>query len=279
MMPHSFLALVCSEGKRLLRSRLTYALIAIASVLMFATILSSPDEQRALLFMVAGNDPNRVGGSIGFIGNLVDAGDIAGSAARTSLVFTVLWIPLVSIYAVITASQDYTSASYDVSKARGVTDIHLVLAKCTVQGALCSLAYVVSCGASFMFKLIQYGGTLSFESAVRYAVPAVLAAVLLVSVFIETFALYQVTRSTVAASVIAVVLSFFIMAWYPSAYGGGMGAGGLLVYLSPVFYLMNVCALCFQTVETGTVLAYVALAVSAALLVSSCALKAREVLR
>lgn len=277
MMPSSFHALVRSEGKRLLRSRPAYILIAVALFLMLATILSSPDEQRALLFMVAGNDPNRVGGAIGFIGNLVDAGDIAGSAARTSLVFTVLWIPLVAVYAVVIASQDYTSASYDVSKARGLADIRLILAKCVAQGAFFCFAYVVSCSASFMFKLIQYGGTPSFESAARYAVPAVLAAVLLVSVFMETFALYQVTRSTVAASVIAVVLSVFVMAWYPSAYGSGMDAGGLLVYLSPVFYLMNVCALCFRTVGMGAVLAYAALAVSAALLVSSCALKAREV--
>lgn len=118
MMPARFPALLRGECKRLLRSRATYAFAAMALILALATILSSPDEQNALLFMVAGDDPGRVGGAVGFIGNLVDADDVAGSAARTSLVFTMLWIPSVIIYAVVTTAQDYTSASYSVVEGK-----------------------------------------------------------------------------------------------------------------------------------------------------------------
>ena len=82
MMGTSLFALARSETRRLLKNRVTYAFAAAVFSLMLATVFSSPDEQNALLFMVAGDNPNNVGGAIGFIGNLVDNSDIAGSAAR-----------------------------------------------------------------------------------------------------------------------------------------------------------------------------------------------------
>lgn len=228
--------------------------------------------------MVAGDNPNRVGGAIGFIGNLIDNEDIAGSAARTSLVFTMLWIPVIIVYAVITAAQDYTTASYDVSKARGVSDSSLVLAQCVSKSMCCSAIFIAFNGVAFIFKLIQYGGALSWESIARFAVPAGLAAIVLVSLFMETFALYQLTRSAAISSVIAIVLSLFVMALFPSSYGEETGSGFVLLYLSPVFYLMNVCALCFGTVGVNTVLLYVAVAIPTTMLIAIGALKAREVL-
>lgn len=277
MMPARFPALLRGECKRLLRSRATYAFAAMALILALATILSSPDEQNALLFMVAGDDPGRVGGAVGFIGNLVDADDVAGSAARTSLVFTMLWIPSVIIYAVVTTAQDYTSASYSVSKARGVSDAASVLSKLATRGAFCCLTYIAFNGMAFAFKLIQYGGPVSLAGIACFALPAALGAIVLASLLAEASALCLLMRSATAASVIAVAFSLFVMAWFPSTYVEGAGAGSPILYLSPVFYLMNVCALCFQTVGTSEVLLYAAAAIPVMCLVSVGALKLREV--
>lgn len=278
MMGTSFLALARSETRRLSKNRVTYAFAATVFSLTLATVFSSPDEQNALLFMVAGDNPNNVGGAIGFIGNLVDNSDIAGSAARTSLVFTILWIPLVIIYAVIVTARDYSSASYDVTKARGVPDSILVLGKCAVHGTYLFFAYTVLNGIAFVYKLVQYGGSITWDGALRYAVPASLGAVVLLAMFMETFSLYQLTRSVAATSIIAVALSLLVMALFPSTYGDGAGPWNPLLYLSPVFYLMNVCALHFGTVGVGSVLSYVAVAASASTIVSVGALKMREVL-
>ena len=228
--------------------------------------------------MVAGDNPNRVGGAIGFIGNLIDGNDVAGSAARTSMVFTILWIPLVIVYAVAVTSHDYVSASYDVAKARGISDISLAIAKCATHGALICLCFVVFSGISFICKLIQYAGVVSWEGKSRFAVPAALGAILLAVLFAETFSLFHLTRSAIAASVVSIVLSLLVLALFPSAYGDGTGPWSPLLYLSPVFYLMNVCALCFRSVGASEALSYSAIAAFAAMLVSVGALKVREAL-
>lgn len=59
----------------------TALMIALAAVLYVVAAATSSE----VLIMVAGDDPYTLGGAIGFIGNLVDAGDVLGSVARTSL--------------------------------------------------------------------------------------------------------------------------------------------------------------------------------------------------
>lgn len=276
-MSASFFSLLRNECRLLLRSRATFAFIAAAVVLTLATVFSSPEESDALLFMVAGSDPSRVGGAIGFIGNLVDSRDIAGSAARTSLVFTVLWIPLVIIYAVVTTAHDYMSASYSVSKARGVSDVASVLSKFASRGAFCFLSYIAFSSMSFAFKLVQYGGLISLESIQRFALPVGLAALVLALLLMETSALYLLAGSVTVASVIAMGLSIFVVAWYPSTYVEGAGVASPVLYLFPVFYLMNICALCFQVIGVGEVLLYAAVVVLVTVLISAGTLRLREV--
>lgn len=273
----SYFALVRSEARRLMKNRTAYGFAAAVFSLMLLTVFSSPNEQNALLFMVAGDSPKIVSGAIGFIGNLVDDNDIAGSAARTSLVFTVLWIPLVIIYAVVVTAQDYSSASYDVTKARGVPDSLLVLGKCTTHGTYICLAYIVLNGMAFICKLLQYVGSITLDDALRYMTPAFLAAIILVALFMETFSLYQLTRSVAATSIIVVTLSVLVMAVFPSSYGNGAGPWSPILYLSPIFYLMNICALNFKIVGVISTFAYVVAAAFVATAISVGALKMREV--
>ncbi len=277
MMRASYFALVRSEARRLMKNRAAYGFAAAVFFLMLLTAFSSSDEQNALLFMVAGDSPKIVGGAIGFIGNLVDDNDIAGSAARTSLVFTALWIPLVIIYAVVVTAQDYSSASYDVTKARGVPDSILVLGKCAAHGIFICLAYITLNGMAFIYKLLQYVGSITLDDALRYITPAFLAAIILVALFMETFSLYQLTRSVAATSIIVVTLSVLVMAVFPSSYGNGAGPWSPILCLSPVFYLMNICALNFKIVGVISTFAYVAAAAFIATVISVGALKMREV--
>lgn len=277
MMHASYFALVRSEARRLMKNRAAYGFAAAVFSLMLLTVFSSPNEQNALLFMVAGDSPKIVSGAIGFIGNLVDDNDIAGSAARTSLVFTVLWIPLVIIYAVVVTAQDYSSASYDVTKARGVPDSLLVLGKCTTHGTYICLAYIALNGMAFISKLLQYVGSITLDDALRYMTPAFLAAIILVALFMETFSLYQLTRSVAATSIIVVTLSVLVMAVFPSSYGNGAGPWSPILYLSPIFYLMNICALNFKIVGVISTFVYVVAAAFVATAISVGALKMREV--
>ena len=86
--------------------------------------------------MVAGDDPYTLGGAIGFIGNLVDAGDVLGSVARTSFASTVVWIPVTILYAVYATSRDFESVAYAVSRSRGVSQAAIVITKLLVNCTL-----------------------------------------------------------------------------------------------------------------------------------------------
>lgn len=273
----NMLALIKSEIWRLFRSQRALIFALAALILMFATACSSPDEQDALLFMVAGDNPNVIGGAVGFIGNLIDGKDVAGSAARTSMVFTILWIPMVIVYAVSVTANDYLSASYDVAKARGISDVSLVIAKCMAHSAFICLVYIGFGGIAFTCKMIQYAGSVTGEDAIRFIGPAALAATLLAVLFVESFSLFHLTKSAIASSVILVVLSLLVLALFPSSYGNGTDPWNPFLCLSPVSYLMNVCALCFRTIGPCDALSYCAVAAFVATLASVGALKAREV--
>lgn len=271
------LALIYSESIRLLKSSACYAVVFVASALALMTALSSPDECNALLFMVAGDDPSRIGGAIGFIGNLIDSGNVVGSAVRTSLVFTIAWIFVVIIYSVFVTAQDYTAASYAVSKARGLSEMSMVAAKFIVHSVFCCLLYLISCFIAFVCKTFQYGIMLSFEGIGDFAYPALLSAIVLATIFTETAALYQLIRRAYLTVVVSVTLSLFILMWFPSSYSGDMSSVSPILYLFPVFYLMNICALCIQSVGIGTIATYAALTCAITLFTSTGALKWREV--
>lgn len=272
-------ALLRCELKRLPHRFSTYAMSGFATLVALLTVLSPPEEERALLFMVAGDDPKRIGGAVGFIGNLVALDDLVGSAIRTSLVFTILWIPVVIIYAVFVTAQDYsTLAGYDVSKARGTPETAMVASKLIVHGGFLTLLYLLTCFMPFVCKVMQYGPALSSGSVGRFLGVASLGAIMLAALFAEAFALYQLVRSTVVATVAMVMPSLFALVWFPSSYAHAGGMGGLnpTLYLSPVLYLMNTCALCFQNVDAWAVVLYASVAEVASFVVSCAVLRLGE---
>ena len=72
--------------------------------------------------------------------------------------------------------------------------------------------------------------------------------------YAATYAHYLHTSSEVASSVVAIAVSTFVMVWFPSTYGSGQPS--LLLMLSPVYYLMNLCSLSMQNVGVIQVLLY-----------------------
>ena len=78
------------EARKLLSSRALPALAACAALLAALTMSSPAEFPGGPLLMTAGPDPSRIGGAIGFIGNVADPAAPGLSAVRTSLVYTVL---------------------------------------------------------------------------------------------------------------------------------------------------------------------------------------------
>lgn len=277
MMALRDIALMRCELKRLAKNPPTYVMVGVSLLLALLTALSSPKEENALLFMVAGDDLKQIGGTVGFIGNIVASDDLIGSAIRTSLVFTIMWIPIVIVYAAHVTARDYAvSASYSVSKARGVSETAMAASKLLVHGSFLVMLYVFTCFAPFAYKAVQYGAVLTPDGVWRFSYISCLSAIVLAVLFAETFALYQLMRSTAVTTVVMVMLSLIVLMWFPSMYAGGSGSLHLAVYLSPVFYLMNICALCFRNVDVLNVVLYVAVASMASLAISLGALKLQE---
>ena len=243
-MKREFISAFRSEVWLLARHPATALMIALAAVLYVVAAATSSE----VLIMVAGDDPYTLGGAIGFIGNLVDAGDVLGSVARTSFASTVVWIPVTILYAVYATSRDFESVAYAVSKAAIV--ITKLLVNCTLVGAV----YLLSTTALYLTKMAQWDVGASCSGFAQFVSIALMIALLLISMYAATFALYLLTRSVVASSVVAIAVSTFVMVWFPSTYGSGQPS--LLLMLSPVYYLMNLCSLSMQNVGVIQVLLY-----------------------
>lgn len=250
MMAGSIVSCLRSEAWLLFKRPSTAFMVAF-SIVVSAIAAASSSE---VLIMVAGDDPYRLGGAIGFIGNLVDVRDVLGSAVRTSFMPTVAWVPATILYAVYMTSKDYGSVAYEVSKSRGVPEISIAVAKLSVNCALVGAIYLLSTFAFYSIKLVQWDIGISSCALDRFIPPALMIALVLVAMYAATSALYLITRNVVASSVVAVVVSLFVMVWYPSAYGSGWL--NPLLMLSPVYYLMNLCSLSMQNVDVHQILVY-----------------------
>ena len=125
-----------------------------------------------------------------------------------------------------------------------------LLVNCTLVGAV----YLLSTTALYLTKMAQWDVGASCSGFAQFVSIALMIALLLISMYAATFALYLLTRSVVASSVVAIAVSIFVMVWFPSTYGSGQPS--LLLMLSPVYYLMNLCSLSMQNVGVIQVLLY-----------------------
>lgn len=241
---------LCEMGK-LLHSKMLLILLGAATLMTLLTLLSPVDYPGGPMFMTAGESPDKVGGAIGFIGNLIDPQNVAGSAMRTALLYTPFWLPIVIVFSVSVLAADFASGSLVVSKAKGVSLSSLLIAKVLVIASTLSIVYGLSGIVSFAFKTAQYGIMPTFADYRLFFGILVVNILLLISLVMESVLLFTVVRNSFLSALLLIFLQIYVLIGYPSAYGmTGEGADGNLVFpLVPVFYLMNICSLSFENVS------------------------------
>ena len=259
------------EARKLLSSRALPALAACAAVLAALTMSSPAGFPGGPLLMTAGPDPSRIGGAIGFIGNVVDPAAPGLSAVRTSLVYTALWIPVAVAYGLATFSADFACGAARVSRAAGV------LVSCCALSAL----YAASCGAALAFKAAQYGVAIGPAELSAFAGAVAVDALGLCALASWSAALYAVSRGSFITVVAQLALAALVLLGYPSAYGAAASAGTaapvLPWALHPVFYLLNASALCLDAAQAALALAACAGMLAGGVAAASAASSLKEV--
>lgn len=269
------------EARKLLSSRALPALAACA-VLLAALTTSSPAEfPGGPLLMTAGPDPSRIGGAIGFIGNVIDPAAPGLSAVRTSLVYTALWIPVAIAYGLATFSVDFACGAARVSRARGASLARLGAVRILVSCCALSALYVCSCGAALAFKAAQYGVAVGPIELSAFAGAVAVDALGLCALASWSAALCAALRGPFATVVAQLALAALVLLGYPSSYGAASAAGAaaptLPWALHPVFYLLNASALCLDAAQTALALAACAGMLAGGLAAASAASSLKEV--
>ena len=247
------------EARKLLSSRALPALAACAALLAALTMSSPAEFPGGPLLMTAGPDPSRIGGAIGFIGNVVDPAAPGLSAVRTSLVYTALWIPVAVAFGLATFSADFACGAARVSRARGASLAGLGAARVLVSCCALSALYAASCGAALAFKVAQYGAAVGPVELSACAGAVAVNALGLCALASWSAALYAAVRSPFAVVVAQLALAALVLLGYPSSYGAASAAGTaaptLPWALHPVFYLLNASALCLDAAQAPLSLA------------------------
>lgn len=247
------------EARKLLSSRALPAIAACAALLAALTMSSPAEFPGGPLLMTAGPDPSRIGGAIGFIGNVVDPAAPGLSAVRTSLVYTALWIPVAVAFGLATFSADFACGAARVSRARGASLAGLGAARVLVSCCALSALYAASCGAALAFKVAQYGAAVGPVELSACAGAVAVNAFGLCALASWSAALYAVSRGSFITVVAQLALAALVLLGYPSSYGAASAAGTaaptLPWALHPVFYLLNASALCLDAAQTPLALA------------------------
>ena len=208
-------------ARKLLSSRALPALAACAALLAALTMSSPAEFPGGPLLMTAGPDPSRIGGAIGFIGNVVDPAAPGLSAVRTSLVYTALWIPVAVAFGLATYSADFACGAARVSRARGTSLAGLGAARVLVSCCALAALYAASCGASLAFKAAQYGAAVGPVELSAFAGAVAVDALGLCALASWSAAL----RGPFASVVAQLALAALVLLGYPSAYGAAASAG------------------------------------------------------
>lgn len=250
----AFARAVSVEARKLLSSRALPALAACAALLAALTMTSPAEFPGGPLLMTAGSDPSRIGGAIGFIGNVVDPSAPGLSAVRTSLVYTVLWIPVAIAFGLATFSVDFSCGAASVSRARGASLAESGAARILVACCAMAVLYAAPCVAALVFKAAQYGAAIGPSELSAFAGAGAVNALGLCALASWSAALYAMSRGSFITVVAQLALAALVLLGYPSAYvvaaSAGAAAPVLPWALHPVFYLLNASALCLDAAQT-----------------------------
>lgn len=213
-------------------------LTALALITCIATILN-PDN--GPLFMVAGDPNATVGGTIGFVGDVIVPGRMAESVLRASLVYTIVWIPAATIAGVTAVGIGTAEMTAQLSQAKGVPGGAVGLARVTPQTIALSLAYFLSCTGAFAFKTLTYGAPLT-GTAWGTALAIILTnCLLLCAIHTMSALIAAVCRMPLLALFLSLLLSIGPLLAYPRAYIAG--STPMVAWMNPTVWLMHTCSL------------------------------------
>lgn len=193
--------------------------------------------------------------------------------------YTVLWLPVAIVFATSAFSADFASGSIRVTAAKGARSAQVLGAKALVAFAAVGACYAASCLAAFLFKANQYGvAPTAADFGLFFAVLGV-NVLLLCALAAQAMLLFALTRNTFVSALGLLALQMYVLLGYSSAYGaaGAEAAFNPLFPASPVYYLLNSCALSFNDVPLLAGACYGAVAVALPLAVAALALRMREV--
>ena len=274
--------LLYCECFKLIRSSSFLALVAATIILTTLTIITaySPSGAGGPLFMVAGMELDKIGRAIGFIGNIIDPNHVSASAVRTAFVFTILWLPVVILFATGAFSSDFISRSLTISQAKGISQTRILISKAIVICTAVAVCYAISCTIAFFFKANQYGASPDFNALGVFFSALGLNILLLTALMTQVMCLFSLVRSPFACSLITVLISTFVLLAYPSSYStlSEVRASGFLLYeFSPVFYLLHTCSLSIDTDFIALTIFYSLASILIALGISAVAMNRRKV--
>ncbi|MDO4443807.1 MAG: hypothetical protein Q4B69_08055 [Slackia sp.] len=269
------------QGRRVVFSRATFVLAAIAALLAALTMASPATDFGGPMFMMAGRHPEVIGGAIGFIGNIVDESRPALSALRTAFLYTVLWAPVSIIYMSIVFSSDYACGAARVSRARGSSLGALAAAKALWASACIVVCYLCACLVAFAFKSAQYGVVLQpFDFAPFFHFASANAAVLCAAAA-WSIPLFAFFKSTIASVFAQLVVFATVLLGYPSAFGtaslAGVQADPFPWCMAPAYYLLHVSSLSTCALGVAAPFFYTIVSCAIAALCTVLALRVREV--
>ena len=274
--------LLWCETKKLSRSVVLYLFLASAALFSMLLILSGRNEQ---FFMIAGPQvggalPEKIGGAIGFIVNTIDPERVADSVIRTVFSYTIFWIPSTVLFSAGAFTEDFSTRSIILSKARGVSVGKIMLAKVITWFSVQGLCYGIYCVVSLVIKAAQFGTKLqAIDFKLFFGVLA--ANVLLLWVLsLETFFLFALLKNVFASVLILLIYHAAILSMYPNTYARfpeTLGGHKFVFQASPVYYLMNSCSLSFDRVPLQTGIHYSIAALVLLAVVTALVLENREV--
>ncbi|MDO4437735.1 MAG: hypothetical protein Q4B77_07310 [Coriobacteriaceae bacterium] len=227
-------------------------------------------EQGGPLFMVAGDPSEVVGASIGFVGNVTVPGMVAESALRGALVYTIAWIPVAAILAVATTGKGVSAETARISQARGIPGGATVLSRALPETGALSLAYALSCFASFLFHLLASGT--SFAVAPWDMAFAAIATncLLLSAIYFISASIAALLRAPLLSAFLTLVFHVGALLAYPNAYIAGEAPA--IAWVNPAVCLMHTCSLNTQSMPLGaiSIIGVLAIGICCALMYFAC---------
>lgn len=217
-------------------------LLVAALLVTVATIAFAVTGNTELLVMVSGDDTTIIGSCIGYIGNVVDKSDLAGSAIRSSFVFGWLWLPIVIVYAAFGIRESESASIVDLSRARGVSDLASIVRAFTYRAAAIAVLYLLSSFVAAMIFALKIKAALDSDFCIRLLDWVLANALLLLVQYAETACAVRLFNSPFAGSILALMVTLGGTAFYPSLASSNSALANFLL-ASPASRFLSSCAL------------------------------------